>query len=113
MKEFVRSVVQEVLEAEMDAALGATKGERTDGRLGYRSEKALVSTLTEMYVQGVSTRKVQQITEELCAHSFSASSISAMVKRLDEHLEQFAHRSLEESYPYLIPDARDEKASWV
>ena len=37
LKELVRTVVQQTLEAEMDAALGATKGERTDGRLGYRS----------------------------------------------------------------------------
>jgi putative transposase len=43
-----------------------------------RSEKALVSALAEMYIQGVSTRKVKQITEELCGHSFSASSISAI-----------------------------------
>jgi transposase-like protein len=40
-----------------------------------RSERALVAALAEMYVQGVSTRKVKAITEELCGHSFSASSI--------------------------------------
>lgn len=146
LKELVRTVVQQTLEAEMDAALGASKGERTEGRLGYRSgyygrtlitrvgklelrvpqdrqgqfstqvferyqrsEKALVSALAEMYIQGVSTRKVKQITEELCGHSFSASSISAIVKRLDEQLAQFASRTLEEAYPYLILDARYEK----
>ena len=49
-----------------------------------RSEKALVAALAEMYVQGVSTRKVKAITEELCGHSFSASSISAINKGLDE-----------------------------
>ena len=48
-----------------------------------RSERALVAALAEMYVQGVSTRKVKAITEELCGHSFSASSISAMNQRLD------------------------------
>jgi putative transposase len=74
-----------------------------------RSEKALVSALAEMYVQGVSTRKVKAITEELCGHSFSASSISAVNKTLDESLERFAHRPLEEPYPYLILDARYEK----
>ncbi len=146
LKELVRTVVQQTLEAEMDVALGAAKGERTDGRLGYRSgyygrtlitrvgklelrvpqdrqgqfstqvferyqrsEKALVSALAEMYIQGVSTRKVKQITEELCGHSFSASSISAIVKRLDDQLAQFASRTLEEAYPYLILDARYEK----
>ena len=74
-----------------------------------RSEKALVSALAEMYVQGVSTRKVKAITEELCGHSFSASAISSVNKTLDENLERFAKRCLEEDYPYLILDARYEK----
>ncbi len=74
-----------------------------------RSEKALVAALAEMYVQGVSTRKVKAITEELCGHSFSASAISAINKSLDEALERFASRQLEEAYPYVILDARYEK----
>ncbi len=69
----------------------------------------LVAALAEMYVQGVSTRKVKAITEELCGHSFSASSISAINKRLDASLAQFAGRRLEEAYPYLILDARYER----
>ena len=100
LRPLVQEVVQQVLEAEMDEALGAEKGERTPNRQGYRSgyygrtlvtrvgklelrvpqdrqgrfrtevferyqrsEKALVGALTEMYVQGVSTRKVKAITE--------------------------------------------------
>ncbi len=74
-----------------------------------RSEKALVSALAEMYIQGVSTRKVKAITEELCGHSFSASAISSVNKSLDQSLEKFAKRRLEEPYPYLILDARYEK----
>ena len=74
-----------------------------------RSEKALVSALAEMYVQGVSTRKVKAITEELCGHAFSASTISQINKGLDGALERFALRALEEPYPYLILDARYEK----
>lgn len=74
-----------------------------------RSEKALVGALTEMYVQGVSTRKVKAITEELCGHEFSASTISRLNQGLDEELEKFATRRLEEDYPYLILDARYEK----
>lgn len=146
LKELLREVLQEVLEQEMTDALGAEKGERTAGRLGYRSgyygrtlvtrvgklelripqdrqgqfstqiferyqrsEKALVSALAEMYIQGVSTRKVKAITEELCGHAFSASAISAVNKTLDESLERFAKRPLEEAYPYLILDARYEK----
>jgi putative transposase len=146
LKELVRAVMQELLEAEMTDALGAAKSERSDGRLGYRSgyygrtlitrvgklelrvpqdrdgrfstelferyqrsERALVTTLAEMYVQGVSTRKVKTITEELCGHSFSASSISAINKRLDEGLAAFAKRPLAEPFPYLIVDARYER----
>lgn len=74
-----------------------------------RSEKALVSALAEMYVQGASTRKVKAITEELCGHSFSASSISDINKTLDEQLAQFTTRRLDEEYPFLILDARHER----
>jgi hypothetical protein len=52
---------------------------------------------------------VKAITEELCGHSFSASSISAMNQRLDESLAQFASRPLAEAFPYLILDARYER----
>jgi putative transposase len=112
LRPLVRSVIQEFLEAEMAETVGAQKGERAEGRLGYRSgyytrglitrvgklelrvpqdrngrfsteiferyqrsEKALVAALTQMYIQGVSTRKVKAISEELCGHSFSASAI--------------------------------------
>ena len=68
-----------------------------------------MSALAQMYVQGVSTRKVKAITEQLCGHGFSASTISQINKGLDEALERFAGRALEESYPYLILDARYEK----
>ena len=74
-----------------------------------RSEKALVSALTEMYVQGVSTRKVKAVTEELCGHEFSSSTISRMNQSLDKELDKFAKRRLEDAYPYLILDARYEK----
>ncbi len=146
LKALVKESLQEVLEAEMNEALGAGRGERTAQRLGYRagyysrglvtrigklelrvprdregrfstelferyqrSEKALVSALAEMYVQGVSTRKVKAITEELCGHTFSASTISRINKSLDTMLRRFAQRRLEEPYPYVILDARYEK----
>jgi len=146
LRPLIREIMQQVLEAEMDEALGAEKGERTPTRQGYRSgyysrtlvtrvgklelrvpqdrqgrfrteiferyqrsEKALVGALTEMYVQGVSTRKVKAITEELCGHEFSASTISRMNQGLDKELEKFASRRLEDAYPYLILDARYEK----
>ena len=122
VREAVRAYLQDILEEEMTAALGAGKGERSPGRLGYRSgsyeralvtrvgrielrvpqdrdgrfstalferyqrsEKALVSALTEMYVQGVSTRKVKKITEELCGQPWRSfnqaiSSVAVMVR---------------------------------
>lgn len=74
-----------------------------------RSEKALVSAMMEMYVKGVSTRKVKSITEELCGHKFSASTVSRLNKTLDASLKKFHERRLEEPYPYLILDARYER----
>jgi putative transposase len=146
LRTMIESVVQATLEAEMTEAVGAGKGERSSGRLSYRSgyygrslntrvgtlelrvpqdrqgrfstglferyqrsEKALVGALAEMYVQGVSTRKVKAITEELCGHEFSASSISAINKTLDDSLKAFAERRLAEAFPYLILDARYER----
>jgi len=74
-----------------------------------RSEKALVGALAEMYVQGVSTRKIKAVTEELCGHAFSASSISTINKTLDGALQAFAERQLKEAFPYLVLDARYER----
>jgi transposase-like protein len=74
-----------------------------------RSEKALVAALAEMYVQGVSTRKVKAITEELCGHAFSASAISDINKTMDAELAAFFGQSLKKPFPYLILDARYER----
>lgn len=74
-----------------------------------RSEKALFLSLAEMYVQGVSTRKVKRITEQLCGQSFSASTVSRLNKQLDGTLERFANRPLDEEYPYVVLDAKYEK----
>src|SRR5207245_10819911 len=105
-----------LLRPDIDHACRQTGAAGKTGRAGrfstelferyQRSERALVAALAEMCVQGVSTRKVKAITEELCGHSFSASSISAMNQRLDEGLAQFAGRPLADAFPYLILDAR-------
>jgi transposase-like protein len=73
-----------------------------------RSEQALVATLLEMYIHGVSTRKVAAITEELCGTSFSKSQVSALAGRLDAELSAWRRRPLEQTYPYLSVDARYE-----
>jgi putative transposase len=105
-----RSLVTRVGKLELRVPQDRRGRFRTDVFERYqRSEKALVGALTEMYVQGVSTRKVKAVTEELCGHEFSASTISRMNQSLDKELEQFAHRRLEDAYPYLILDARYEK----
>src|SRR3984957_2526431 len=101
----------------LPAPLAGTVGARTIGSGDERSawgakggtERALVAALGEMYVQGVSTRKVKAITEELCGQEFSASTISAINQRLDEELERFMCRQLEEEYSYVILDARYER----
>lgn len=64
-----------------------------------RSEKALVMAMMEMYLQGVSTRKVKAVTEELCGHEFSSATVSRIVGSLDEELERFSRRRLEEELP--------------
>lgn len=74
-----------------------------------RSEKALVWTLAQMYIEGVSTRKIKAITEQLCGHEFSASTVSQINKKMDEELEKFARRTLEVEYPYVVLDAKYEK----
>ena len=75
---------------------------------GCRSEKALKLAIAEMYVKGVSTRKVSQITEQLCGTEISATQVSRIAKMLDEELEQFRERELGE-YRVLYLDAHYEK----
>jgi putative transposase len=75
-----------------------------------RNEKALCLALMEMYVEGVSTRKVKDVTEALCGTSFSKSLVSKLAGSLDSELEAWRKRRLEaKAYPYLFVDARYEK----
>jgi putative transposase len=142
----VEQTLQQILEAEMTAHLGATPYERTESRTGQRNgykprqlqtrvgtltlrvpqdragtfstqlfaryqrtEKALVLALMEMYLEGVSTRKVTEITEALCGTSFSKSQVSRLTGDLDAELAAWRDRPLSEhTYPYLVVDARYE-----
>lgn len=75
-----------------------------------RSEQAFVAALVEMYVQGVSTRKVARVVETLCGAHVSASAVSSVVKRLDGELAAWRTRDLGGSaYPYLVVDAHVEQ----
>ena len=75
---------------------------------GLRSERALKIALAEMYVQGVSTRKVAKITEQLCGFEVTSTQVSRAAKDLDQILEQWRNRPLG-AYPYVYLDARYEK----
>ncbi|MRS05503.1 IS256 family transposase, partial [bacterium] len=75
---------------------------------GLRSERALTITLAEMYVQGVSTRKVKAITEQLCGVEVSATQVSRAAAQLDEVLQEWRERPLG-LIQYLYVDARYEK----
>jgi transposase-like protein len=75
---------------------------------GVRSEQALKLALAEMYVQGVSTRKVAAIVEQLCGTSVSSTQVSQCAAQLDIELEAWRTRPLG-VYPYVLLDARYEK----
>jgi putative transposase len=75
---------------------------------GLRSERALTLAMAEMYVQGVSTRKVKAITEELCGVSITSSMVSQAASQLDSELAKWRERPLGE-YPFLFLDAYYEQ----
>lgn len=71
-----------------------------------RSEQALILTMMEMVVNGVSTRKVAQVTEELCGTEFSKSTVADLCKRLDPIVTAWNHRPLSDSrFPFVLVDA--------
>lgn len=142
----MEELFNQLLQAEMTEHLGASPGEQTKKRRGYRNgsykrrlttrvgsldlevprdregtfktelferyqrnEKALVLALMEMVVQGVSTRKVKKITDELCGRRFSRQTVSRLAQQLDEQVGAWAERGLEKRYPFLIVDAMQVK----
>lgn len=75
---------------------------------GVRSERALKLAVAEMYVQGVSTRKVTEVMQQLCGLEVSSTQVSRAAQLLDEELSAWRQRPLGE-IPYLVLDARYEK----
>jgi putative transposase len=147
IRESVRFMVAELMEAEVAALVGAEYGERaperrTAQRNGYRergwetrvgelelaiprlrsgpgylpsfleprrrAEQALVAVVQEAYVNGVSTRKVDRVVEQLGVR-MSKDQVSRLCARLDEQVAAFRERPLEGAYPYLWLDAKQEK----
>ncbi len=146
MEVLTEELFNQLLQAEMTEHLGASPGEQTKKRRGYRNgsykrsltsrvgtlelevprdregtfktelferyqrnEKALVLALMEMVVQGVSTRKVKKITDELCGRRFSRQTVSRLAQKLDEQVAAWAERGLKQRYPFLIVDAMQVK----
>ena len=73
-----------------------------------RNEQAFVLSMIEMYIQGVSTRKVQKVVETLCGADVSKSMVSSLAKNLDEDIKKWRNRKINKEYPYLVVDARYE-----
>src|SRR3954454_8928387 len=71
-----------------------------------RSEQAIVAVVMEAYVNGVSTRKVDRLVEQLGIEGMSKDRVSAICRALDEQVEAFRARPLEGAYPYLWLDAK-------
>jgi putative transposase len=146
LREAVRVMLREVMEAEVSAVAGADWYERCDERVaqrnGYRqrewdtrvgtvglsiprlrtgsyfpsfleprrrSEQALVAVVQEAYINGVSTRKVERLVEQLGIGGMSRSAVSRMCQALDEQVTVFRERPLEGRYPYLWLDAKVER----
>jgi putative transposase len=142
----VRWLLQELMDAEVSAQIGAGRYERTSERTGQRNgyrtrpwdtrlgtlelaipklrtgsyfpswleprrraEQALVAVITEAYVQGVSTRKVEALVQSLGIAGISKSEVSRLCAGLDEQAQIFRTRRLDAEYPYLWLDARYEK----
>jgi transposase-like protein len=79
---------------------------------GERSERALKLAVAEMYVNGVATRKVAEITEELCGFEISSTQVSRCSQLLDEELQKFRERPLRDKYAYVYFDAEYEKVRY-
>jgi len=74
-----------------------------------RSEQAIVAVVLEAYVNGVSTRKVDRLVEQLGLQGMTKDRVSALCRQLDEQVEAFRQRPLEGAYPYLWLDAKQLK----
>lgn len=78
---------------------------------GLRSERALVSTISEMYINGVSNKKVTKVLQTMCGLEVSSAQVSRCVQKLDEELEAWRNRPLD-SLQYIIFDARYENVRY-
>ncbi len=120
MAEAMQTLLNEAMKIERAAFLGAAPGERTEERAGYANgfkdkglrtrvgELALKLAIAEMYVHGVSTRRVTEITRELCGLEVTSTDVSRAAAELDAQLSAWRERALGRC-AYLVRDARYEK----
>ena len=137
MADVLKILLNEAMKIEREDALAARSYQRTSERKGYangykpktvevpqvrgevefypsslekgcRSERALMVAIAEMYVKGISTRRVTGVLEKMCGLEISSTQVSRAAALLDEELEKWRQRTLGE-IPYLILDAHDEK----
>jgi len=78
---------------------------------GLRSERALVSTISEMYINGVSNKKITKVLETMCGLEVSSAQVSRCVQKMDEELDAWRNRPLD-SLQYVIFDARYENVRY-
>src|SRR6516164_3699331 len=103
VREAVALVARELMEGEISVEIGAALGEvAPESRLTHR-------IVLEAYVNGVSTRKVDRLVEQLGIDGMTKDRVSAMCRALDERVEAFCQRPLEGAYPYLWLDAKQVK----
>lgn len=147
-KFLLEKILNEIMKAESEEQLCASRHERTEERQDYRngtrerslntrigtltlnvprhrnepfhtmvfenykrSEAALIATMVQMVVMGISTRKVERVVDTLCGTSFSKSTVSELCKKLDTYVEDFKNRPLDDiEAPFLMLDATYFKA---
>src|ERR1700728_70370 len=124
VREAVTLVARELMEAEVTAEVGDGLGEielliprKREGSAYFpsfleprrRSEQAIVAVVLEAYVNGVSTRKVDRLVEQLGIAGMTKDRVSAICRGLDEQVDAFRNRPLQGAYPYLWLDAKHVK----
>jgi len=146
MLSMLERLCHKLMEVEIESKIGATKGEHSEKRTGYRSgtrvrrfdtrmgtmyllvpkvrkggyvpffvterkrsEQALLQVIQEAFVNGVSTRKIENLAKSLGIESISAGQVSEINKELNEQVEEFRQRRLEATYPVILVDALYEK----
>ena len=124
LREMIGFAAQRLMELETEALCGAGHGERIESRTNLRkgsyfpgfleprrmAEKALTAVIQESYVQGISTRSVDELVKAMGMEGISKSQVSRLCVEIDERVQTFLRRPIEGEWPYLWLDATYVKA---